>query len=162
MLDQFGFEALLGIAVIAVAALAAVALLYRFRWRVGRNPLRQEEIGAAGGTNRLAVLESTEVDAERRLLLVRCDDIEHLIMVGGPTDIVIENDVRRRRAAAARPGAKPVAAELASRPGRAEAEPSSVRELPRAEAPPTAAAPASSAGAERTEPLVARGSQQTL
>jgi hypothetical protein len=162
MLDEFGFEALLGIAVIVGAALAAVALLYRFRWRDGRNPLRQEEIGGADGAGRLAVLESTEVDAERRLLLVRCDDIEHLIMVGGPTDIVIENDVRRRRAAAARPAAKPMAAEAVARPGRAEGEPSSVRELPRAEAPPAAAAQASPAAAERTEPLVARGPQQNL
>jgi hypothetical protein len=158
MLDQFGFEALLGIAVIAVAAIVAVALLYRFRWRVGRNLLRQEE----NGTNRLAALESTEVDAERRLLLVRCDDIEHLIMVGGPTDIVIENDVRRRRAAAARPAAKPIAAEPASRPVRADGEPSSVRELPRVEVPPAAAAQASPAAEDRTESLTGRGSQQTL
>ena len=30
-------------------------------------------------------------------MLVRCDGIEHLIMVGGPADVVVENDVKKVR-----------------------------------------------------------------
>ena len=42
---------------------------------------------------RLAVLDAAAVDTRRRLVLIRRDDIEHLIMIGGPTDIVIESGI---------------------------------------------------------------------
>ncbi len=51
-----------------------------------------------GGKNRqprLQVLDAAAVDTRRRLVLVRRDDVEHLIMIGGPTDIVIESRIRR-------------------------------------------------------------------
>ncbi|AWC24162.1 Flagellar biosynthesis protein, FliO [Aminobacter sp. MSH1] len=51
----------------------------------------------AGGRNRktrLAVMDATAVDSQRRLVLVRRDDIEHLLLIGGPTDVVIETDIR--------------------------------------------------------------------
>lgn len=50
-----------------------------------------------GGRNRqprLQVLDAAAVDARRRLVLVRRDDVEHLIMIGGPTDVVIESRIR--------------------------------------------------------------------
>lgn len=51
----------------------------------------------AGGRNRkarLAVMDATAVDSHRRLVLVRRDDIEHLILIGGPTDVVVEQNIR--------------------------------------------------------------------
>lgn len=51
----------------------------------------------AGGRNRkarLAVMDATAIDAHRRLVLVRRDDVEHLILIGGHTDIVVESDIR--------------------------------------------------------------------
>ncbi|QPC87943.1 hypothetical protein GA830_15190 [Mesorhizobium sp. NBSH29] len=51
----------------------------------------------AGGRNRktrLAVMDATAVDSHRRLVLVRRDDVEHLILIGGPTDVVVEQDIR--------------------------------------------------------------------
>lgn len=51
----------------------------------------------AGGRNRktrLAVMDATAVDSHRRLVLVRRDDIEHLLLIGGPTDVVVERDIR--------------------------------------------------------------------
>lgn len=51
----------------------------------------------AGGRNRrtrLSVMDATPVDARRRLVLVRRDDVEHLILIGGPTDVVVERDIR--------------------------------------------------------------------
>ncbi len=49
--------------------------------------------GASGGQGfmrprdkRLGVVETATVDAKRKLLLVRRDDVEHLIIVGGPID----------------------------------------------------------------------------
>ena len=49
--------------------------------------------GATGGRGRqprLAVIETSAIDSRRQLWLIRRDNVEHLIMTGGPTDIVIE------------------------------------------------------------------------
>jgi hypothetical protein len=45
---------------------------------------------------RLMVLDAAAVDPRRRLVLIRRDDVEHLIMIGGPTDIVIESGITER------------------------------------------------------------------
>jgi flagellar protein FliO/FliZ len=42
---------------------------------------------------RLAVMEHAYVDRQRRLVLIRRDDVEHLIMTGGPVDVVIETGI---------------------------------------------------------------------
>jgi hypothetical protein len=42
---------------------------------------------------RLGVMEETKVDRVRRLVLIRRDDVEHLIMTGGPVDVVIETGI---------------------------------------------------------------------
>lgn len=44
---------------------------------------------------RLAILEHTQLDGRRRLCLVRRDNIEHLLLLGGPSDIVVESNVAR-------------------------------------------------------------------
>lgn len=46
---------------------------------------------------RLAVVEHANVDGRRRLLLIRRDDVEHLIMTGGPVDVVIETGIGERK-----------------------------------------------------------------
>jgi len=42
---------------------------------------------------RIVVIEQAVIDAKRKLVLVRRDDVEHLIMTGGPVDIVIESGI---------------------------------------------------------------------
>ncbi len=42
---------------------------------------------------RLGVLEQTSVDGRRKLVLVRRDNVEHLIMTGGPVDVVVETGI---------------------------------------------------------------------
>jgi hypothetical protein len=54
---------------------------------------------------RLMVLDAAAVDPKRRLVLIRRDEIEHLIMIGGPTDIVIESGIVDRNRPAARAAA---------------------------------------------------------
>jgi flagellar protein FliO/FliZ len=50
---------------------------------------------------RLAVVDATTLDGRRKLVLVRRDDVEHLLMIGGPSDIVVEPNIVR---AAVEPG----------------------------------------------------------
>jgi hypothetical protein len=42
---------------------------------------------------RLGISEYHEIDKERRLVLVRRDDYEHLVMIGGAQDLVIETGI---------------------------------------------------------------------
>lgn len=42
---------------------------------------------------RLEVVEQAWVDNRRRLIIVRRDNVEHLIMTGGPVDLVIEDRI---------------------------------------------------------------------
>lgn len=87
----------------------------------------------AGGRNRktrLAVMDATAVDSHRRLVLVRRDDVEHLVLIGGPTDIVVEQNIRLQTAAR-----RPAPAE----PRHVEEMP--VRQTPEPHRPPQAAEP---------------------
>src|SRR6478735_10455877 len=95
------------VAVLALIGLAAW-LVRRFAGnRLGANTNR-------GRMPRLAVIDAAAVDGRRRLVLVRRDNIEHLLMIGGPTDIVVEPNIVR---------ATPARDQIAQRSG-AGAEPS--------------------------------------
>jgi hypothetical protein len=78
-------------AFVAVLALIGVVL-----WLVRR--FAGSRLGAStqrGRMPRLAVIDAAAVDGRRRLVLVRRDNIEHLLMIGGPTDIVVESNIVR-------------------------------------------------------------------
>lgn len=102
----------------------------------------------AGGRNRqvrLSVTDAAAVDNRRRLVLVRRDDVEHLILIGGPSDIVIEQNIRQfakqssriEPAATASPEPEPKTERKPVEPPRAEP----VSPAPQATAPVTRPAP---------------------
>jgi flagellar protein FliO/FliZ len=69
-------------------------------WFVGRRFMPGPRVGVAGGRSRqprLGVLDAHAVDARRKLVLIRRDNVEHLIMIGGPNDVVIESTILRAR-----------------------------------------------------------------
>lgn len=43
---------------------------------------------------RLEVVDHASVDGRRKLVLVRRDEVEHLVMIGGPVDVVIEAGIQ--------------------------------------------------------------------
>lgn len=45
---------------------------------------------------RLDVVDQASVDGRRRLVLIRRDNVEHLIMTGGPVDVVIETNIESK------------------------------------------------------------------
>ncbi|SBW13846.1 Basic proline-rich protein precursor [Brucella sp. 10RB9215] len=54
---------------------------------------------------RLSVMDAAAVDSRRKLVLIRRDDVEHLLLIGGPTDVVVEqNIVLESRAGTHAPG----------------------------------------------------------
>jgi flagellar protein FliO/FliZ len=78
--------------VIGLVFLAGWALRWFGTGRFGGGTIR-------GRQPRLAVLEYASIDARRRLILVRRDNVEHLVMIGGPTDVVVEGNIVRATAA---------------------------------------------------------------
>lgn len=89
VIGNYGGRLLVAIAGVGIA-LACLVVVLRFIRNRGPLPF----LRASGGRQtRLQVLESTAVDTRRRLVLVRRDNVEHLIMIGGPTDVVIESRI---------------------------------------------------------------------
>jgi flagellar protein FliO/FliZ len=79
-----------------LAFLIVLGLIGVTAWAV-----RRFGTGRLGGSSsrgrqpRLAVIDYASVDARRRLILVRRDNVEHLLMIGGPTDVVVESNIVR-------------------------------------------------------------------
>lgn len=65
--------------------------------------------GQGGGRTRqprLGVVDIHDLDRQRQLVLIRRDNVEHLVMIGGASDVVIETNIMRsgaRTAAQAQP-----------------------------------------------------------
>jgi flagellar protein FliO/FliZ len=52
--------------------------------------------GATRGRHpRLALIDQATVDSRRRLVLIRRDNVEHLLIIGGPSDVVVEQNIVR-------------------------------------------------------------------
>lgn len=45
---------------------------------------------------RLDIIEILPVDARRKLMLIRRDDVEHLVMLGNERDMVIEQNIKTK------------------------------------------------------------------
>lgn len=76
--------------VLVAGALVGAALLARGAL-TGSSPL--EGFFGPKPDRRLDVVEHQTIDGRRKLILVRRDDVEHLIMTGGPVDVVIETGI---------------------------------------------------------------------
>lgn len=70
-------------AIAIVVLLILLGILFRLFGRTVR--------GRKG--SRLGISEYYEIDKSRRLVLVRRDDMEHLVLIGGNQDVVIESDI---------------------------------------------------------------------
>lgn len=89
VMGAYGSRFFLAAGAVGIALLLLIGVLWLMRNRAPSPFVR-------GGRNRqprLQVLDAAAVDARRRLVLVRRDDVEHLIMIGGPSDIVIESRI---------------------------------------------------------------------
>lgn len=89
MTDIIGYIAsfLFVLALIGVSAWALRRFVIEGGGTASRFSLRHKE-------PRLSVVEGVTVDGRRRLVLIRRDNVEHLIMTGGPTDLLIETDIK--------------------------------------------------------------------
>lgn len=80
-------------AILVVLVLAVVGLFILWRVLLGKRV-------AAGGPNRtrqprLGIVDAFDLDRQRQLVIVRRDNVEHLLMIGGPNDLVVETQIVR-------------------------------------------------------------------
>ncbi len=81
---------ILGLVVAVLVAIAIVIVVVRFvAARKGRLST------ARGRQPRLAVVDAFDIDKQRQLVLIRRDNVEHLIMIGGPNDVLVESTIQR-------------------------------------------------------------------
>jgi flagellar biogenesis protein FliO len=85
-----------------IAFVVVLALIGAAAWLVRRFGVTRLESGGRNRQPRLAVIDSAAVDGRRKLVIIRRDNVEHLLMIGGPTDVVVETNILRAAAAVAR------------------------------------------------------------
>ncbi|EKV26685.1 hypothetical protein C882_2194 [Caenispirillum salinarum AK4] len=84
------FRALIALSVVIGLVLLAGGLARRFGLVPGASTSLR---GRSRAARRLEVVEVRPVDPKRRLVLVRRDDREHLLLIGGPDDVVVERGI---------------------------------------------------------------------
>jgi hypothetical protein len=111
---------LIGIVIVSVLAVIGL-MVYR--------ALNKRIRGRRG--SRLAISEYHEVDQARRLVLVRRDGVEHLLLIGGGQDIVVESGIGGSRVSTERPSS--ISMRPAPRPTVFPEERPALRSVPRGE-----------------------------
>lgn len=76
-----------------LALIFVLGLLGLLAWAARRFGLGGRVAMRPGRRRRMMVVEATAVDAKRRLVLVRRDDVEHLVLLGPTNDLVIEQGI---------------------------------------------------------------------
>jgi flagellar biogenesis protein FliO len=71
---------------VVLVLIALTAWVLKFARRAGTGMVR-------GRHRRLTVVDTVQVDGRRQLLIIRRDNVEHLIMTGGPQDVVVESGI---------------------------------------------------------------------
>ncbi len=74
--------------VLVLAALIIFLIRYLSNSQLGQKMAR-------GRQPRLSIVEATNMDGRRKLVIIRRDHVEHLIMIGGPNDVLIETGFQR-------------------------------------------------------------------
>ncbi|WP_052003093.1 hypothetical protein [Microvirga sp. BSC39] len=110
MSSLFGLEApravqfAIAFAIILIL-LVLLGLVLRKVWG-GRLIMPGSDRGGRSRQPRLGIVDVYDLDRQRQLLLLRRDNVEHLLLIGGPNDVVIETNIVR--VAGARVPAPPV------------------------------------------------------
>jgi len=84
--EYFRFLLALGFVLVLIAGLAALVRRSGFGDRLAISP-------SSSGERRLALVEVRPLDAKRKLVLLRRDDREHLVLLGAGNDLLIESDI---------------------------------------------------------------------
>jgi hypothetical protein len=82
------------IVIFAVIFTVLAAIVFLVRRLTGGGTALQTR-GARARQPRLGIVDVYELDRARQLILLRRDNVEHLLLVGGPNDVVVERNIQR-------------------------------------------------------------------
>lgn len=97
--EYFRFFLALAFVLVLIAGLAALLRRSGFGERLAATP-------SSAGQRRLSLVEVRPLDAKHKLVLLRRDDREHLVLLGAASDLLIESDIPAPPAQAAAAGAQ--------------------------------------------------------
>jgi len=98
-----------------LALILVLALIAALTWAARRFGFGGHLVPNTGKPPRLSVVEVKTVDPRRKLVLVRRDDSEHLILLGAGQDLLLESGIE---------------APLTATPSNAANDPTSTRRVP--------------------------------
>jgi flagellar protein FliO/FliZ len=87
LFEGYAFKMLFAFIVLLGVLALALWLVRRF----GRE--RPTNAGGRGRPARLSVIDAANVDGRRKLVLIRRDNLQHLVLIGGPSDVLIEPNI---------------------------------------------------------------------
>jgi flagellar protein FliO/FliZ len=90
-----------------LALLFVLALIGIVAWLARKAGLGTRVVRSKGMGKRLSIVEVSPVDAKRRLVLVRRDGVEHLVLLGATNETVIETGIAPPAASVAEPDDTP-------------------------------------------------------
>lgn len=166
--------------VLAIIVIAVLVILGYLLLALVRGVTSGGRLGAGrSAAPRVAVLDIVPVDQKRQLVLLRRDEVEHLVLIGGQNDLVVEAGISRMPArrrvepsfaetpAQPRPEAAPVVASAptarpveAPQPVRSEPRPATAQTS--AQAPAQLPAQARPAAPDVSSPLPPRRTEPSL
>src|SRR4051812_47743247 len=74
----------------ALLALAfVICLIYLFAAIVRKTGLDKRFVGGNSSVKRLSLVETMYIDPKRRVVLIKCDEKEHLLLLGANGDVVL-------------------------------------------------------------------------
>lgn len=76
-----------------LALVFVLALIGLLAWVARRYGFGGHASGRSSRTRRLEIVETKTVDGKRRLVLLRRDDVEHLVLTGPNSEILIEQGI---------------------------------------------------------------------
>lgn len=114
--EYFRFFLALAFVLVVIAGLAALLRRSGFGERLALTP-------GSAGRRRLSLVEVRPLDAKHKLVLLRRDDREHLVLLGATSDLLIESDIPAPPGQPAETGAPTGAPAGAQSPAAAPAGP---------------------------------------
>lgn len=84
-----------------LALVFVLGLIGALAWAARRFGLAGRLAATTGKSRRVKIVEVTPLDARHRLVLLRRDDVEHLVLLGAGADLLIERGIEAGGGAAA-------------------------------------------------------------
>ena len=78
---------------VIIALSLVIGLMGALAFVLKKMGLATDTLVKTGDKQRLKIIESLPLDARRRLIIVQCDDKEHLIVLGNNTETIVDKNI---------------------------------------------------------------------